>query len=163
MMFHILDDLPKGIDSKYRLVIIAAKRSKQINRGARPLVNSRALKPTSIALDEVFAGRIKFESPPAEWAGSQSKQAAQETRAAWFRHIPPEELMLEEHLAPEEEKGAVEGYEAEGVVEGFQPEIEVGPAGVVEEGVLEFDPIAEVALGEEMGGVEIEKEHEGGD
>jgi DNA-directed RNA polymerase omega subunit len=30
MMLHLLDDLPEDIDSKYRLVIIAAKRSKAL-------------------------------------------------------------------------------------------------------------------------------------
>jgi DNA-directed RNA polymerase omega subunit len=93
MMLHLLDDLPEGIDSKYRLIHIVGKRAKQIHRGAHPLVNTRALKPTSIALEEVIARKVKIEAPPAEWEGSQGKQAAQEARAAWFRHIPPEELI----------------------------------------------------------------------
>jgi DNA-directed RNA polymerase omega subunit len=48
------------IDSKYRKILIAAKRSKQIQKGARPRVNITA-KPTRIALEEVERGLINFE------------------------------------------------------------------------------------------------------
>jgi DNA-directed RNA polymerase omega subunit len=50
------------IDSKYRLIILAAKRSKQLQRGARPRIDIDALKHknTRIALEEVMRGRINF-------------------------------------------------------------------------------------------------------
>ena len=50
------------IDSKYRLIILAAKRSKQLQRGARPRIDidSTKHKPTRIALEEVIRGTIKF-------------------------------------------------------------------------------------------------------
>jgi len=53
---------PPEIDSKYRLIILAAKRSKQLQRGARPRIEIDALKhkPTRIALEEVIQGRVKF-------------------------------------------------------------------------------------------------------
>ena len=62
------------IDSKYRLIILAAKRSKQLQRGARPRIDidSTKHKPTRIALEEVIRGTIKFhfkndgEEEPAE-------------------------------------------------------------------------------------------------
>jgi DNA-directed RNA polymerase omega subunit len=50
------------IDSKYRLIILAAKRSKQLQRGARPRIDIDALKhqnPRS-ALEEVMQGRVNF-------------------------------------------------------------------------------------------------------
>jgi DNA-directed RNA polymerase omega subunit len=50
----------QSIDSKYRKILIAAKRSKQIQKGARPRVNITA-KPTRIALEEVERGLIHFE------------------------------------------------------------------------------------------------------
>ena len=51
------------IDSKYRLIILAAKRSKQLQRGARPRIDIDALKHknTRIALEEVMRGRVNFE------------------------------------------------------------------------------------------------------
>ena len=49
-------------DSKYRLIIVAAKRSKQIQRGAHPRVDSdpQKHKPTRIALEEVMHGKVPF-------------------------------------------------------------------------------------------------------
>ena len=53
---------PPEIDSKYRLIILAAKRSKQLQRGARPRIEIDATKHkfTRIALEEVIQGRIPF-------------------------------------------------------------------------------------------------------
>jgi DNA-directed RNA polymerase subunit omega len=50
------------IDSKYRLIILAAKRSKQLQRGARPRIEIDTLKHknTRIALEEVMSGRDNF-------------------------------------------------------------------------------------------------------
>lgn len=50
------------IDSKYRLIILAAKRSKQLQRGARPRIDidMQKHKPTRIALEEILNGKIKF-------------------------------------------------------------------------------------------------------
>jgi DNA-directed RNA polymerase omega subunit len=51
------------MDSKYRLIIVAAKRSKQLQRGARPRIeiDPQKHKPTRIALEEVMQGRVNFE------------------------------------------------------------------------------------------------------
>ena len=51
------------MDSKYRMIIVAAKRSKQIQRGARPRIEIDPLKhkPTRIALEEVQQGKVNFE------------------------------------------------------------------------------------------------------
>jgi DNA-directed RNA polymerase omega subunit len=50
------------IDSKYRLIILAAKRSKQLQRGARPRIEIDPVKhkPTRIALEEVMRGKVHF-------------------------------------------------------------------------------------------------------
>jgi DNA-directed RNA polymerase subunit omega len=49
------------IDSKYRLVLLAAKRSKQLQKGAKPRVQSMAKKPTRVALEEVERGLIQYQ------------------------------------------------------------------------------------------------------
>ena len=53
---------PPEIDSKYRLIILAAKRSKQLQRGARPRIEIDPLKHkfTRIALEEVIQGTVPF-------------------------------------------------------------------------------------------------------
>ena len=50
-------------DSKYRKIILAAQRSKQIQRGADPRVDAdpRKSKSTRIAMRELEEGKIKFE------------------------------------------------------------------------------------------------------
>ena len=64
---EVLENTDEGkspeIDSKYRLIIVAAKRSKQLQRGARPRIDIDPLKhkPTRIALEEVQQGKVNFE------------------------------------------------------------------------------------------------------
>ena len=50
------------VDSKYRLIIVAAKRSKQLQRGARPRIDidPQKHKPTRIALEEVLQGKVDY-------------------------------------------------------------------------------------------------------
>lgn len=56
------EDQWPGIDSRYRLIVVAALRSKQLLSGARPRINADPLKRrnTSIALEEVKRGLIPF-------------------------------------------------------------------------------------------------------
>lgn len=51
------------IDSKYRKIILAAQRSKQLQRGAMPRndMEMRNHKPTRIAMQELEAGMVNFE------------------------------------------------------------------------------------------------------
>ena len=53
----------REVDSKYRLIILAAKRSKQLQRGAAPRIeiDPQKHKPTRIALEEVMRGRVQFD------------------------------------------------------------------------------------------------------
>jgi DNA-directed RNA polymerase omega subunit len=51
------------MDSKYRMIIVAAQRSKQLQRGARPRIegmDTQRHKPTRVALEEVQQGKITF-------------------------------------------------------------------------------------------------------
>jgi DNA-directed RNA polymerase omega subunit len=51
-----------GVDSVYRLVVVAALRSKQITRGAAPRIEADPLRHrnTTIALEEVKRGLVPF-------------------------------------------------------------------------------------------------------
>jgi len=51
-------------DSKYRLVLVAAARSKQIQKGSEPYIRTTSRKPTRIALEEVSQGLVPFEILP---------------------------------------------------------------------------------------------------
>ena len=51
------------VDSKYRLIIVAARRSKQLQRGARPRVDlggASKHKMTRVAMAEVMSGQVTY-------------------------------------------------------------------------------------------------------
>ncbi|MBK8467035.1 MAG: DNA-directed RNA polymerase subunit omega [Chloracidobacterium sp.] len=54
---------PPEIDSKYRMIILAAQRSKQLQRGAiaRVDMDIRKTKPTRIAMKEFKERKVNFE------------------------------------------------------------------------------------------------------
>ena len=54
---------PPEIDSKYRMIILAAQRSKQLQRGALARVDMdiRKTKPTRIAMKEFKDRKVNFE------------------------------------------------------------------------------------------------------
>lgn len=49
------------IDSKYRMILMAAKRARQLQGGAKPLVHTTSRKTTRVAQEELNAGVVKFE------------------------------------------------------------------------------------------------------
>jgi DNA-directed RNA polymerase subunit omega len=57
--------LVEGFDSNYRYVLVAARRARQIQNGARPVVEAHSRKPCRIAEEEIQAGRVKWEIPVA--------------------------------------------------------------------------------------------------
>ncbi len=62
--------LIEGFDSNYRYVLVAARRARQIQNGARPVVEPNSRKPCRIAEEEIQAGRVKWEIPAAAAATS---------------------------------------------------------------------------------------------
>ena len=54
---------PPEIDSKYRMIILAAQRSKQLQRGAnsRTDIDTRKNKPTRVAMKELAEKRVNFK------------------------------------------------------------------------------------------------------
>ena len=50
-----------NIDSKYRFVIIASKRAKELLKGAKSRIKSRSKNPVRIAQQEVRMGLVDFE------------------------------------------------------------------------------------------------------
>ncbi len=57
-----VEDCLKNVDSRFALVILAARRAKMIMKGARPLVESDN-RPIVNALREVAAGKVQFIDP----------------------------------------------------------------------------------------------------
>jgi DNA-directed RNA polymerase subunit omega len=65
--------LVEGFDSNYRYVLVAARRARQIQNGAHPVVDPHSRKPCRIAEEEIQAGKVKWEIPE---AGAAAMQAA---------------------------------------------------------------------------------------
>jgi len=55
-----MQKIPEGL-GKYRFIIVAAERAKQLQNNARPKVRIRSTKPAHIAMREVEEGLISFE------------------------------------------------------------------------------------------------------
>ena len=49
--------------STYRFIIVAAKRARQLQGGARSFLPTTSRKPTVTALEEVRRGLVKYEDP----------------------------------------------------------------------------------------------------
>jgi len=58
MSFPALEKALERISNRYLLVVLSAKRARQLNRGALPQVESKRKKWTSVALEEVIAGKV---------------------------------------------------------------------------------------------------------
>ncbi|NMA48753.1 MAG: DNA-directed RNA polymerase subunit omega [Tissierellia bacterium] len=53
-------------ENRYTLVMVAAKRARQIIDGSRPKLDSKFSKPVTIALDEITHGLIEYVKPDLE-------------------------------------------------------------------------------------------------
>ena len=68
-------EIPQKIDSKFRYILVAAKRARQLQAGARPLIQSTSKRLTRIAQQEVTAGLVPFELlAPATGENDKSKK-----------------------------------------------------------------------------------------
>ena len=56
--------IPEKIDSKFRFVLLAARRAEQIMRGAQPKVQAAGAKPTRTATQEIFQEAVGWDYGP---------------------------------------------------------------------------------------------------
>jgi DNA-directed RNA polymerase omega subunit len=57
----MIQNVPEGVDSKFRLVLLLARRAEQLIRGARPKIETdRPMKPTRLAAAEFEANQIRW-------------------------------------------------------------------------------------------------------
>ncbi|HXK59487.1 MAG TPA: DNA-directed RNA polymerase subunit omega [Acidobacteriota bacterium] len=53
--------VPKEFDSKFRFILVAAERAKQIQNGAPPKLEAKSTKPAYIAIREVEQNLVPYE------------------------------------------------------------------------------------------------------
>ncbi|HOJ26915.1 MAG TPA: DNA-directed RNA polymerase subunit omega [Candidatus Saccharicenans sp.] len=114
-------------DSKFRFVIVAAQRAKQLLKGERPRIKSKYKNPIRIAQEEVRTGAVQYEILP-----YQPEEAGEEevilTEALPLEAIETEtEATVEEHdqeLIEPEEGEEIGEEDIEGLSEDFEVEEE---------------------------------------
>ncbi|MGH9402567.1 MAG: DNA-directed RNA polymerase subunit omega [Terriglobia bacterium] len=62
-------EIPQSMDSKFRFILVAAKRARQLQAGANPLVHNHVKKITKVAMAEIEAGLVPYEMPRAAAGG----------------------------------------------------------------------------------------------
>ncbi|MEO8216028.1 MAG: DNA-directed RNA polymerase subunit omega [Acidobacteriota bacterium] len=55
-----MEPLPEGVDSKFRYVLLVAKRAEQLIQGAPQKMKTRHAKPTRVAMAEVANNHVKW-------------------------------------------------------------------------------------------------------
>ena len=109
------------IDSRYRLVIIASQRARQLMQGSKPLITSKFTKAPTIGLDEVLQGKTEFVT------GKEAKVAIKEdmqARALQARTRPkmPARIPVEDESEIKKDLGIYVNDRKEGEVPPAEPE-----------------------------------------
>jgi DNA-directed RNA polymerase subunit omega len=66
--------LMNGFDSNYRYILVAARRARQLQGGAPPLISTVSRKPCRIAQDEISAGKVKWVIGETRSAADQANE-----------------------------------------------------------------------------------------
>jgi len=56
-----MQKIPESIGSKYRFIILAAERAKQLQNNAKPKIKTKSTKPAFIAMKELEDDLVSFE------------------------------------------------------------------------------------------------------
>jgi DNA-directed RNA polymerase omega subunit len=142
-----MSELPEGVESTFRHILIAAKRAEQLIAGARPRVAGRNVKPTTIALAELAADKVRWRAVTAEEYETiiQREAAARDAE----EHIPALIVtpppVLPPIVEPEAEAEEEEEEELDEELEGpsFDENLEVVEEAVAEELLTEELPAEE--------------------
>jgi len=113
-----------NIDSKYRFIILAAKRAKQLLKGAKPKIQSRSKSLIRIAQAEVRQGLVEYEIIPTRmddiperedrvFVGAGLGDEAADLDALSGKDVAEEETDVEHDEALEEDEGGNEEAEEE--------------------------------------------------
>lgn len=85
MIYPSADTIDKRVSSKYSLVVIAAKRAKQIKEGAPVLIDTDSTNPLTIAMEEIAAGKVTISeasimATPAPETAAQANSPTRDPR-----------------------------------------------------------------------------------
>jgi DNA-directed RNA polymerase subunit omega len=66
MTFPSLERSLDKVSNRYLLVVLAAKRARQLNRGAAARVETRHKKPTSTSMEEIAGSKVEYRVKEAD-------------------------------------------------------------------------------------------------
>lgn len=69
------------IDSRFRLVNIAAQRAKELSLGAKKKIQTKSKKVTTIAIEEALAGKLEYI------VGEEARKAREEEKKFDYRRL----------------------------------------------------------------------------
>ena len=67
-------ELPQNLDSKFRFILVAARRARQLQAGAKPLIQTPTKRSTRVAQQEVSAGLVPIELLPQAGGDKNNKK-----------------------------------------------------------------------------------------
>jgi DNA-directed RNA polymerase subunit omega len=71
----------KKIDGRYRLVMIASQRAKELSLGVKPKIQTKSRRVTTIAIEEAVQGKLEF------LIGEEAKKAEEEAKKFDYRRL----------------------------------------------------------------------------
>ena len=107
MLYPSINEIKHKADSRYTLVILAAKRARDLIDGKPALVDCKVNRPVSIAAKEINEDLIKVRYPEDKPETEEADEAAEEAEDT------EETAEAEDEAAEEETKEAAEEAEAE--------------------------------------------------
>jgi len=80
-MAHVpIEDLLKRCGSIYKLVILASKRAKELADGSPALVDTSSKKVTTIALEEILQGKVRYKGNETASSGKKGRGKKEEKK-----------------------------------------------------------------------------------
>jgi DNA-directed RNA polymerase subunit omega len=115
-----------NIDSKYRFIILAAKRAKQLLKGAKPKVQGKSKSLIRIAQAEVRSGLIEYEIIPTHmddvpereervFVGGGIPDEAVESDGLTGKDVVDEDVEVEHGEETEEDEGEADLEDEDGL------------------------------------------------
>jgi DNA-directed RNA polymerase subunit omega len=67
-------EIPQSLDSKFRFILVAARRARQLQAGSKALIQTATKKSTRVAQLEVGAGLVPIEIIPLASANDKNSK-----------------------------------------------------------------------------------------
>ena len=75
-----IEELLRRCNSVYKLVLLAAKRAKEVSEGSPALIDTHHRKVTSVALEEILQGRVLYKVEGEEGRVTKSRRSKKDDK-----------------------------------------------------------------------------------